>query len=200
MSKHKKNKPFFPTQRGIKQVVKGNAVDSLYDLIEDGSEYTSIVNFLPKSGSLDHDLRKAITAIEDIRKRPLICYFANVVKPFGEISINNSDDLPFNEMISKVELSEKSIDVMVVTPGGSGQQISQFVNTLRSRFDEVEFIIPYMCMSAGTLWMLSGDKIWMDARAYFGPIDPQVRLQDGSYVPAQSIMILLKKMTKMDKT
>lgn len=48
-------------------------------------------------------------------------------------------------------------------------------------------------MSAGTLWALSGDKIWMDKRAFIGPIDPQVRAKTGDLVPAQSILILLNK-------
>ncbi len=176
----------------IQQIAR-SAVDSLFDKIEDGSEYKSIVNLVPKSGSLDNDLRKAIASIEEIRERPLLCYFANVVKPTGDVAINSSDDLPFNEMIAKVDTTQKIVDVMVVTPGGSGQQVSQFVNTLRPRFDTIEFLLPYMCMSAGTLWILSGDKTWMDKRAYIGPIDPQVRLPDGTSVPAQSILILLEK-------
>lgn len=51
-------------------------------------------------------------------------------------------------------------------------------------------------MSAGTLWVLSGNKIWMDRRAYIGPIDPQVRLSDGSLVPAQSLIVLLQEIRK----
>lgn len=186
-----KAKSFFG-KPGVTPHVNKIPVDSLLDIMRDGDEYKSIVNRVPASGNLDADLIKAISAIEEIRKRPLICYFSNVIRG-REIEINNSDDLPFNEMVSKIETSQKNVDIMVVTPGGAGQQISQFVNTLRPRFDSVEFILPYMCMSAGTLWILSGDKIWMDKRAYIGPIDPQVRLPDGSYIPAQSIMILLKK-------
>ena len=170
---------------------KMKLVDSLLDVMRDGDEYLSIINTAPISGTLDQDLKRAIIEIEEIRKRPLLCYFSNVIKG-KEIDINSSDDLPFNEMVSKIDTSKKSVDIIVVTPGGSGQQISQFVNTLRPRFDSVEFILPYMCMSAGTLWILSGDKIWMDKRAYIGPIDPQVRLND-SFIPAQSIMALLKK-------
>ena len=169
------------------------SVNLLLDAMRDGDEYLSIVNCVPISQTLNPDLKKAIDEIEKIRKKPLVCYFSNVIKPGTDIGINSSDDLPFNEMVSKIEKSQTNVDVMVVTPGGSGQQISQFVNTLRPRFDNVEFILPYMCMSAGTLWILSGNKVWMDKRAYIGPIDPQVMLPNGSYIPAQSIMTLLKK-------
>jgi ClpP class serine protease len=96
-------------------------------------------------------------------------------------------------MLNRLGSDATSVDVMVVTPGGVGQQVSQFVNALRKRFTSVEFILPYMCMSAGTLWALSGDRIWMDSRAFIGPIDPQVRSKSGEFVPAQSILILLER-------
>src|ERR1700690_3212466 len=86
----------------------------------------------------------------------------------------------------------KDIDILLVTPGGSGQQVSLFVDRLRPRFDPVHFLLPSMCMSAGTIWALSGDQIWMDERAYIGPIDPQVPTRDGRLVPAQALMVLLK--------
>jgi len=48
-------------------------------------------------------------------------------------------------------------------------------------------------MSAGTIWALSGNEIWMDERAFIGPIDPQVPGKDGRLVPAQAILTLLKR-------
>jgi hypothetical protein len=46
-------------------------------------------------------------------------------------------------------------------------------------------------MSAGTLWALSGERIWMDSRAFIGPVDPQVSSKDGTLVPAQALLRLL---------
>ena len=176
-----------------KNLAQLKKVDSLLDLMKDGNEYESIVSLLPNNADLVPELRRAIDEIENIRQRPLICYFANVVRPVPDVSILSSDDLPFNEMVNKIDSTKIEVDVMVVTPGGSGQQVSQFVNTLRPRFGSVEFILPYMCMSAGTLWVLSGDKIWMDKRAYIGPIDPQVALSDGRVIPIQSLLVLLQE-------
>lgn len=186
--KIKKHQKAFP-KKVISQTKK---VDSLLDSMQDGNEYGSIVSLLPENPNLVPEIRRAIKDIENIRNRPLICYFANVVRPVPDNTILSSDDLPFNEMVNKVDSNETEIDIMVVTPGGSGQQVSQFVNTLRSRFNNVEFILPYMCMSAGTLWVFSGDKIWMDQRAYIGPIDPQIKLPDGRFIPAQSLLVLLQ--------
>jgi hypothetical protein len=49
-------------------------------------------------------------------------------------------------------------------------------------------------MSAGTLFALSGDRIWMTPRACLGPIDPQVPSKDGRYVPAQALLLLVDQL------
>lgn len=168
-------------------------VDSLLDVMKDGTEYASIVPFVPRNGDVIADLRKALLEIQKIRGRSVVCYIANVIKPLPSTSIELSDDLPFAEMLRTITEQEKNLDTILVTGGGSGQQVYQFVNSMRPRFETVEFILPYMCMSAGTLWCLSGDRIWMSSDSFIGPIDPQVRSQDGGLVPAQAILVLLNK-------
>lgn len=51
-------------------------------------------------------------------------------------------------------------------------------------------------MSAGTLFVLSGDSIWMTPRACLGPIDPQVPSKDGRYVPAQALVVLVRDLQR----
>ncbi len=179
--------------RGRQKTQETKEVDSLLDKMEDGNEYGSIVSFVPRSGNVIPDIRKALAEVEKIRERPAVCYLANVIKPLPNTSIDLSDDLPFNELVSSIDDQQTDLDILLATGGGSGQQVSQFVNCLRPRFEIVNFILPHACMSAGTLWALSGDDIWMDKRAYIGPIDPQVRSKDGNLVPAQSILVLLNK-------
>lgn len=170
-------------------------VDSLLDQMIDGQEYASLVDCAPRGLDLKDELRRAITDIETIRQRPLSMYVSNIIKPpeNASISIENADDLPFAEMISSVPSGIDAIDILTVTPGGIAQQVSQFVSKTRSRFQDVSFILPYMAMSAGTIWVLSGNEIWMDSRAFLGPIDPQVQAKDGKFLPAQALQILLKK-------
>lgn len=168
-------------------------VESLFDIMKDGAEFQSIVGAIPRNGNLVPDLLKAVTDIEAIRKCPCICYIANVVNPeMVGIEIDFSDDLPFKEMVTSAPEANE-IDVFIVTPGGIGSQVPNFVSTLRAKYRRVNFIIPYMCMSAGTLFVLSGNRIFMDSRGFIGPIDPQVRLKSGEYVPAQSVLHLLEK-------
>lgn len=96
-------------------------VNSLLDEMKDGREYESIIPLTPITSDLVPEIKRAISEIENIRSRPLLCYFANVVRPMPEVLIQSSDDLPFNEMVNSVESSIMDVDVMVVTPGGSGQ-------------------------------------------------------------------------------
>ncbi len=95
-------------------------------------------------------------------------------------------------MVAKVPAANRDVDLLVVTPGGSAQQVSLFVDKMRPRFDNVGFFIPAQCMSAGAIWALASEEIWMDERAYIGPIDPQVLGRDGRWVPAQALLVLLK--------
>ena len=158
----------------------------------EGHEYESLVNVLPKNLNARDEFRRGIFALEEVRQRPLLCYVANLFKALSlPTSIVEADDLPFAEMAAAVPADVREVDVMIVTPGGFAHQVASFVNRLRGRFDHVAFIIPHMAMSAGTIWALSGDEIWMDSRAYLGPIDPQVPSRDGRLLPAQAVLSLL---------
>lgn len=175
-------------------------IDSLLDNMVDGREYESIIGIVTQPNialniNIVEELKRAIGDISKVRKRPLICYIANITNAAlpGSRSIEQIDDLPFSEMVSMVPPQAKEIDVLIVTPGGSAEQVARFVNHLRPRFDKVSFIIPSMAMSAGTIWAMSGDEIIMDSRATIGPIDPQVRGVDGNFVSAQSVLTLIKE-------
>ena len=170
-------------------------VASLLDEMQDGREYASLVECIPRDLNLLGELRRAMSEIEAVRQRPLLLYAGNVATPLPHphIGIGPFDELPFAEMVDAVPRAARAIDVLVVTPGGSAQTVSYFVDKLRSRFDDVSFLIPYACMSAGTIWVMSGDEIVMDERAYLGPIDPQVMGRDGRFVPIQAVWVLLNK-------
>ncbi len=167
-------------------------VASLLGAMKDGKEYESLLSVAVQPGlDLVVELRRALKEIEDLRQRPCICYIANVMRDAPEIAISPADHLPFNELVGCIDASVSEVDLLLVTPGGQAHQVTQFVSALRPRFDVVDFLLPYSCMSAGTLWVCSGDAIWMDSRAQIGPIDPQIPTRDGRLVPAQSLLVLL---------
>ena len=99
-------------------------------------------------------------------------------------------------MVNSVPNSIKEIDVVLVTPGGLANQVNNFVNALRPRFDKVNFIVLNMAMSAGTIFIMSGDEIIMSKQSKFGPIDPQIPNREGRFVPAQSILVALEDIKK----
>lgn len=166
---------------------------SFLDVMEDGIEFESLLRYRYEEVDLVKEIRKSIHEITNIRKRPVVCMVSNVVKPMGvSVSIDDSDDLPFAEMINQVPPEIKDIDIVLVTPGGSAQQVARFVNKLRPRFDNVGFILLNKCMSAGTMFSMSGNEIIMGKDSYIGPIDPQVPSKSGTFLPAQAIMTLVE--------
>ena len=188
-----KNNPTFIERHAGPPKPQKKVVGSLLDTMQDGREYQSLIDVVPVPDmNVGAELRRAIKDIEDIRKHPLVVYVGNVIKASDGNEIAYSDDLPFSEMIDSVPTTD-SLDILIVTPGGLAQQVSQFVNRFRPKFNNVSMILPYMAMSAGTIWALSGNEIWMDERANIGPIDPQVIGKDGRFVPAQAILALLKR-------
>ena len=169
---------------------------SVLDRMEDGREYHSIVGLKNISIDIGSDMKKAMDEISAIRGRHIMCYIANTLNPVLQgkcsLSLDNGDDAPFIEILKSIPENVKDIDIILVTPGGSADTVDYMVKKLRERYDNIAFILPYMAMSAGTIFCLSGDELIMSESAYIGPIDPQVPSKNGMYVPAQAIMTLVE--------
>lgn len=166
------------------------------DVMQDGHEYESLLNYSFPNLDIISEIRRSIKEIEVSRNKPLICYVANVINANSGNSIDGTDDLPFREMVASVPADKKEIDIVLVTPGGLANQVVNFVNVLRTRFNKVNFILLDMAMSAGSIFIMSGDEIVMSQQSKFGPIDPQVPNKDGRYVPAQSILLTISEIQK----
>lgn len=120
--------------------------------------------------------------IEQITKRPLICY---VTKTRGllrtdEAYIDHSDLVGFSDLIRSV--GSDSLDIFLVSNGGSAEATERIVQLLRGQFNNLRFIIPSNAFSAATLLCFAGDEILMNATATLGPIDPQI-----NGIPARAI-------------
>jgi hypothetical protein len=122
--------------------------------------------------------------IETIRGRPLIIYASKFVDGSGQgapilIDINDVDG--FTDLVNHINGSD-SIDVLIHSPGGRPDATERIVYILRSRFKEVNFLIPHSAYSAATMLALSGNNIILHPSATLGPIDPQI-----NGIPARSI-------------
>lgn len=192
MGKGNKQPMIRPTAVAARQN-QGKQTDSLLDVMVDNREFESIASYQVKNMNIVSEIRRAIGDIESIRGKKLICYCANVVNPRiqSSTSIDYDDDLPFSELVNTLQTSDDDIDVIIITNGGNAQQVDKFVSKLRHRFGHVSFILPSVAMSAGTIFIMSGNEIIMTENSVFGPIDPQIPNKEGRYVPAQALLTLL---------
>ncbi|WP_028456544.1 SDH family Clp fold serine proteinase [Chitinilyticum litopenaei] len=88
------------------------------------------------------------------------------------------------EMCHRASPDQKTLAIILNTPGGSVETVEQMVVMVRHFYEKVIFIVPNMAMSAGTIFCMSGDAIHMDYSSALGPIDPQVQSREGHWVPA----------------
>lgn len=108
----------------------------------------------------------------------------------GLFSLGNQalDNIAFNKYLKTIEnlkkteiLTEENVIkspntlyILLYTLGGNVEIVDKLNFVTRQHFENVNFIIPNIAMSAGTIWAMSGNKILMDYSSSLGPIDPQV--------------------------
>lgn len=91
---------------------------------------------------------------------------------------------PFDDFIRQHmdDLSNKRPNLLVIleTSGGSIETTERIVTVFRHHYaGEISFLIPNQAMSAGTILVMSGDRILMDYYSVLGPIDPQIQNHKG---------------------
>jgi len=96
----------------------------------------------------------------------------------------------------KAELgaTKERLTVVLTTEGGSAETVERFVNIIRKHYSEVNFVVPDYAYSAGTIFCMSGDNIYMDYYSTLGPIDPQVLNKDGRWVAALGYLDKIKEL------
>ena len=98
----------------------------------------------------------------------------------------------FREVIEKIsfqnnkqETPKEALVIVLTTPGGLVEPVEKMVEIARYHYKLLYFVIPDMAMSAGTIFCMAGDKIYMDYSSSLGPIDPQVEDKEGrGLIPA----------------
>ena len=116
-------------------------------------------------------LNEKLKKLEEHFDSDVIFYYGPIanglVKPFRDII----------EDLKKENPDRNKLSIILNTPGGSVEVVELLVNIIRQHYEEVYFIIPDSAYSAGTIFCMSGDKIFMDYSSSLGPIDPQVEVQ-----------------------
>ncbi len=81
----------------------------------------------------------------------------------------------------------KNLTLILHTPGGVTNAAETVVAYLKSKFSDIEVIVPVFAMSAGTMISLASDRIVMGRQSQLGPIDPQMPVI-GRYVSARAVV------------
>lgn len=102
--------------------------------------------------------------------------------------------------IEKLREKRETLLVILYTGGGYVEEVRNIVQVIRHHYKEVHFLIPVHAMSAGTVLVMSGDKIYMDYFSRLGPIDPQVPINNGERsVPVRSYKIQFERLMEKSK-
>lgn len=128
-------------------------------------------------------------------------FAADVVFFFGEIQ--PSVVRPFRDLIEDLKRPptpapnppppQTKLVIILNTPGGSAETVEKLVDIIRHHYTDVSFVVPDFAMSAGTIFCMSGDRIYMDYSSSLGPIDPQV-FNGKQWVPARGYLDKVEEM------
>jgi hypothetical protein len=130
------------------------------------------------------ELRKqTISKIEGITGIPLICYVSKTsgVPRGTPVSIDEDDIIGFSDLITTTQ--GDSIDIFLISNGGSPEAAERIVKLIRGKYSKVRFLISGNAYSAATMMCLAADEIIMHRQGTLGPIDPQI-----GGIPAYSIL------------
>ena len=100
-------------------------------------------------------------------------------------SLTAEDLLPIDDQLSN--LQGDAIDLVLETPGGSGEAAEDIVRLVRRKFSSMGIVVPGTAKSAGTILAMSGDEILMSHESALGPIDAQIT-QKGKVFSAHALL------------
>jgi len=131
----------------------------------------------PINSSIQKSMNENLIELESYLKSDCLTINGAIQPELTNLVLHVIEDLKENS-------ENDRIHIILTTNGGDAITVERLVNILRNHYNEVNFIVPDYAYSAGTIFCMSGDKIYMDYFSILGPIDPQVMNKDGRFVPA----------------
>lgn len=132
----------------------------------------------PVDDSIKKILSDKLNDLSNLLDADIFTYYGQIIDG------NESIILKIIEDLASSEHKKDKLFVVLTTGGGSAIAVERYVNIMRHHYKEVNFIIPDYAFSAGTIFCMSGDNIYMDYFSVLGPIDPQVQNKEGNWVAA----------------
>lgn len=134
---------------------------------------------------INFERKEQLRRISELRGRDILVFAADFSKGNAPISISFEDLLPINDQFSN--LKGTSLDLILETPGGSGETAEDIVKLLRSKYNDISIIVPGWAKSAGTIIAMSCDEILMEPASALGPIDAQIS-RNGKVFSAEALL------------
>lgn len=106
---------------------------------------------------------------------------ANIFARIGPIFSSFEDEI--GDVLDAIDPKKDRLCVILEADGESVETTERTANIFRHFYKDVWFIVPTHAMSAGTVLVMPGGRIWMDYYAILEPIDPQIETGSG-FVPA----------------
>lgn len=104
-------------------------------------------------------------------------------------------EIGVRDAVELISERKATLAIVLETLGGIVEVVERMVDTIRNSYNRVIFIVPNRAMSAGTVFVMSGDRILMDFFSCLGPIDPQIE-KDGRLVPALAYLNQFERLNK----
>lgn len=138
---------------------------------------------------IEQQLHGLLSAIEKRFDADAICFVGPLIPGVDDIirvAIENKQE----------ESPKEKLVVIVTTNGGLLEVVQRIVETLRNFYDTVDFVVPNYAYSAGTVFVMSGDAIYMDYYSRLGPTDPQIENKEGRLIPALGYVKRFEKLVQ----
>jgi len=143
----------------------------------------------PLDDFIKSQLDSHLNGLERLLNADVISIVSPILSPL-EIRVRNA--------LEKLQDKKSKLGIILETGGGVVEVIERIVGTIRHHYSEVVFLIPNRAMSAGTVFVMSGDQILMDYFSCLGPIDPQIE-KDGKLFPALSYLRQYERLKSASK-
>ena len=151
---------------------------------EDAGPSVNRTPFFEANHAARYQRQALIRQIQARTECRLICYVSG-----SQCLIDRDDTIPFADLLYNVPTGE-GIELLLHTRGGNLDAAEKLIRMVRRKVGEADFhiIVPEYAKSAGTLMVLGADRVVMSDMSELGPIDPQIRLPDGSGQAVQNYL------------
>lgn len=148
----------------------------------------------PVEDSIKKILTEKLNELSSLLDADIFTYYGQIIDGNENIILKIIEDL------AKSSDKKDRLFVVLTTGGGSAIAVERYVNIIRHHYSEVNFIVPDYAFSAGTIFCMSGDNIYMDYFSVLGPIDPQVQNKEGNWVAALGYLDKVNELIEKAKT